>query len=91
MKHITLLCSYLFVIQILHSQVQDISFNVQSHFQPIIKASNKITDNPEVVDTIRKIKQFNYSINSFPLYKKYQLQPLTFAKYKEKYLWNGSR
>ncbi len=71
------------------SQVQDISFNVQSHFQPIIKSANKISDNPEVADTIRKISQFDYTINSFPVYKKYQLQALTFAKHKEKYLWNA--
>lgn len=73
------------------AQVQDISFNVQSHFQPIIKASNKISDNPEVADTIRKIKNFQYSISSFPIYKKFQLQPITFAKYKDKYLWNGTQ
>jgi len=73
------------------SQVQDISFNVQSHFQPIIKAANKLSDNPEIADTIKKITNFNYSINSFPIYKKYQLEPLTFAKYKEKYVWNAHR
>lgn len=79
------------LINIAKSQVQDISFNVQSHFQPIIKSSNKISDNPEVADTIRKITQFDYSITSFPVYKKYQLQPLSFAKYKEKYIWNANR
>lgn len=78
-------------ISALTAQVQDISFNVQSHFQPVIKSSNKISDNPEIADTIKKISVFNYSITSYPLYKKYQLSPLTFAKYKEKYVWNASQ
>lgn len=73
------------------AQIKDISFSVQSHFQPIIKSANKISDNPEVVDTIKKITQFNYQINSFPIYKKYQLQPLSYAKYKEKWTWEGNR
>jgi hypothetical protein len=80
-----------FITNTILSQVQDISFNVQSHFQPIIKAANKLSDNPEIADTIKKITNFNYSINSFPIYKKYQLEPLTFAKYKEKYVWNAHR
>lgn len=73
------------------AQVQDISFQVPSHFEPTIKSANKISDNPEVVDTIRKIKQFDYAITSFPIYKKYQIEPLTFARHKEKYLFNGNR
>jgi len=80
-----------FISNTLLSQVQDISFNVQSHFQPIIKAADKLSDNPEIADTIKKITNFHYSINSFPIYKKYQLEPLTFAKYKEKYVWNAHR
>ncbi|GIV26781.1 MAG: hypothetical protein KatS3mg027_0595 [Bacteroidia bacterium] len=41
-------------VLLIPAQVQDISFNVQSHFQPIIKSANKISDNPEVADTIKK-------------------------------------
>ncbi len=92
MKHIfSITIIFLLSTLITQSQIQDISFNVQSHFNPIIKSSNKLFDNPEVADTIKKFKQFNYSINSFPIYKKYQLPPLYPAKYKEKYIWNGYR
>ncbi|MCX7729443.1 MAG: hypothetical protein N2203_08230 [Bacteroidia bacterium] len=90
-KRISYLIFIIISVSKYFTQVQDISFNVQSHFQPIIKSSNKISDNPEVIDTIRKISHFNYSITSFPSYKKYQLSPITFAKYKEKYQWNAHR
>lgn len=90
MKPIHIILVAIFIHIRLFAQVQDISFNVQSRFQPIIKSSNKITDNPEVADTIRKIKDFTYSITSFPYYKKYQLSPLVYAKYREKYQWNGN-
>lgn len=89
--HLIKALTLLLINTTLLAQVQDISFNVQSHFQPIIKSSNKISDNPEISDTIKKISNFNYSITSFPIYKKYQLAPLTFAKYKEKKQWNAHR
>ncbi len=88
-KIIFLIISIIISVSKLSAQVQDISFNVQSHFNPVIKAANKISDNPEVADTIKKINSFDYSITSFPVYKKYSLEPLTYAKHKEKYVWNA--
>ncbi len=88
--HFILFFTFILIANI-YTQVNDISFNVQSTFDPIIKASNKLTDNPEVIDTIRKITKFNYNIQSYPTYKKYEIEPLTFAKYKEKNIWNANR
>ena len=90
-KIILILCLLHSIFKYYKAQVQDISFNVQAHFQPVIKATEKLSDNPEVADTIKKIQQFDYSINSFPIYKKYQVEPLSYAKHKEKQIWTGTQ
>ena len=88
-KIILILCLLNSTFKYFKAQLQDISFNVQSHFQPVIKSAEKLTDNPEVADTIKKIQHFDYSITSFPVYKKYQVEPLSYAKHKEKQIWTG--
>lgn len=88
-KIILIICLLNSTFKYFKAQVQDISFNVQSHFQPVIKSAEKLTDNPEVADTIKKIQHFDYSITSFPVYKKYQVEPLSYAKHKEKQIWTG--
>lgn len=90
-KIILILCLLHSTFKYYQAQVQDISFNVQAHFQPVIKAAEKLSDNPEVADTIKKIQHFDYSITSFPIYKKYQVEPLSYAKHKEKQIWTGAQ
>ena len=55
-------------------------YNVPSEFQPTIKDALKFSDVPEIKDTVKRIKNIKYGINSVPLFPKYQVVPISQAK-----------
>jgi hypothetical protein len=58
----------------------DITLLGESTFQPTIKDAVKFTDQPEIRDTIQRISNAKYGINSYPLFPKYSVEPIKPAK-----------
>lgn len=56
------------------------TFNAQSTFKPEIKESNKINDQPDIKDTVKRITNIKYGIASNPLFPKYEVQKIESAK-----------
>lgn len=55
-------------------------YNVPSEFQPTIKDAIKFSDLPEIKDSVKRISNLKYNINSTPLFPKYQVSPIEAAK-----------
>lgn len=60
--------------------VKDYVFDVTSDFKPTIKDAVKLGDLPEIKDSVRKISNMNYAIQSKPLVSKYEVIPIDAAK-----------
>ncbi|MGE0567718.1 MAG: hypothetical protein AB7O73_07190 [Bacteroidia bacterium] len=60
----------------------DNTFQATSEFQPVIKESVKFSELPEIVDTVKRIKNLKYGIVSNPLFPKYSVQTIESAKMK---------
>jgi hypothetical protein len=56
------------------------TFQTTSTFKPEIKESNKINDQPEIKDTVKRISNLKYGIASNPIFPKYQVQKIESAK-----------
>lgn len=56
------------------------TFQTTSTFKPEIKESNKVNDQPEIKDTVKRISNIKYGIQSNPLFPKYQVQKIDAAK-----------
>ncbi len=60
--------------------IKDYTVINQSEFQPTIKDAVKLGDLPEIKDTVKKIANINYGIQSTPLVSKYEVIPIDAAK-----------
>jgi hypothetical protein len=60
--------------------VKDHEFVMPSGFQPTIKDAVKLGDLPDIKDTVKKISNINYGIQSTPLVSKYEVIPIDAAK-----------
>jgi hypothetical protein len=60
--------------------INDLNFNATSEFQPTIKDAIKFSDLPEIKDSIKKIENIKYGINSQLLVTKYEAQKIDAAK-----------
>lgn len=56
------------------------TFNALSTFKPEIKESNKVNDQPDIKDTVKRITNIKYGIASNPLFPKYEVQKIESAK-----------
>lgn len=56
------------------------TFTTTSTFEPTIKDAVKISELPEITDTVKKIANINYGIKSTPLVSKYEVIPIDAAK-----------
>lgn len=60
--------------------INDLNFNATSEFQPTIKDAIKFADLPEIKDSVKKIENIKYGINSQLLVTKYETQRIEPAK-----------
>lgn len=60
--------------------IKDYEVNVNTVFEPTIKDAVKLSDLPEIKDTVIKVSNFNYGIQSKPLVSKYEVIPIDAAK-----------
>lgn len=60
--------------------LKDIELKATSEFEPTIKDAIKLGDLPEIKDTVKKISNINYGINSTPMITKYEVVPIDAAK-----------
>ena len=56
------------------------TFTTTSIFEPTIKDAVMLGDLPEIKDTVKKIANINYGIQSSPLVSKYEVIPIDAAK-----------
>ncbi len=56
------------------------TFTTTSLFEPTIKDAVMLADLPEIKDTVKKISNINYGIQSNPLVSKYEVIPIDAAK-----------
>ena len=74
----------LVIIQVAISMAQvngnNNTFQTTSTFKPEIKESTKISDQPEIKDTVKRITNVKYGIASNPIFPKYQVQKIESAK-----------
>jgi hypothetical protein len=56
------------------------TFQTTSTFKPEIKESNKVNDQPDIKDTVKRISDIKYGIQSNPLFPKYEVQKIESAK-----------
>lgn len=56
------------------------NYTITSTFQPTIKDAIKLNDLPEIKDSVNKISNINYAINSTPLVSKHEVLPIDPAK-----------
>ena len=69
-----------FAAALAQTGLNDINLNAESVFEPTIKDAVKLSDLPEIKDTVKKIANINYSIVSTPLVSKYEVIPIDAAK-----------
>ncbi|MCC6372063.1 MAG: TonB-dependent receptor [Bacteroidia bacterium] len=62
------------------SSTNDINFVLGSTFTPSVTAAIKLSDVPEIKDSVKKIENLKYGITSTPLFPKYQVQTVEPAK-----------
>ncbi len=60
--------------------MKDINMTAESIFEPTVKDAVKLGDLPDIKDTVKKIANINYAINSTPLVSKYEVIPIDAAK-----------
>jgi hypothetical protein len=60
--------------------LNDLNYLAQSEFQPTIKDAIKFSDLPEIKDTVKRIQNIKYGINSQPIFPKYQVLPIEAAR-----------
>lgn len=60
--------------------LNDQIYQTRSEFQPTIKDAIKFSDIPEIKDSVKRIQNIKYGINSTPIFPKYQVQPIEAAK-----------
>jgi hypothetical protein len=60
--------------------LNDLNYLAQSEFQPTIKDAIKFSDLPEIKDTVKRIQNIKYGINSQPIFPKYQVVPIEAAR-----------
>lgn len=70
------------VATLAQSGVKDIEVKAESVFEPTIKDAVKLSDLPEIKDTVKKIANMQYPIASKPLIAKYDVIPIEAAKMK---------
>ncbi len=56
------------------------TFSTTTTYAPTIKDAVMLTDLPEIKDTVKKISNINYGIQSYPLVSKYEVIPIDAAK-----------
>src|SRR4051812_23874384 len=56
--------------------IKDYEIINKSEFEPTIKDAVKLGDLPEIKDTVKKISNINYGIQSTPLVSKYEVIPI---------------
>jgi hypothetical protein len=62
------------------TNLKDIELKAKSEFEPTIKDAVKFSDLPEITDTVKKISNINYTIQSQPIVSKYEVIPIDAAK-----------
>lgn len=62
------------------TNLKDIELKAKSEFEPTIKDAVKFSDLPEITDTVKKINNINYGIQSKPIFSKYEVMPIDAAK-----------
>lgn len=69
-------------MRLIHAQtnLKDIELKAKSEFEPTIKDAVKFSDLPEITDTVKKISNINYGIQSKPIFSKYEVMPIDAAK-----------
>ncbi|MBK7818008.1 MAG: hypothetical protein IPJ60_11040 [Sphingobacteriaceae bacterium] len=67
-------------ISLAQTNVNNNTFNALSTFKPEIKESNKVNDQPDIKDTVKRITNIKYGIASNPLFPKYEVQKIESAK-----------
>ncbi|MDZ4666092.1 MAG: hypothetical protein SGJ15_14535 [Bacteroidota bacterium] len=67
-------------ISLAQTNVNNNTFNALSTFKPEIKESNKVNDQPDIKDTVKRITNIKYGIQSNPLFPKYEVQKIESAK-----------
>lgn len=67
-------------ISLAQTNVNNNTFQAKSDFVPVIKESTKLSDLPEIKDTVKRISNIKYDIASNPLFPKYQVQTIDAAK-----------
>lgn len=55
-------------------------YKARSEFEPTIKDAIKFSDVPEIKDSVKRIQNIKYGINSSPIFPKYQVQSIEAAK-----------
>ncbi len=60
--------------------INDVNVTATSVFEPTIKDAIKFTDLPEIKDSVKRLPNASYGINSQPLFPKYEVQPIEKAK-----------
>ena len=62
------------------TNLHDINYTATSNFVPTIKDAVKYGDMPEIKDSVNKISNIKYGINSQPIFPKYQVETIDAAK-----------
>lgn len=77
-----LVCGYTLVTlaQTPAGGLNDLNYSAESVFQPTIKDAVKLSDVPEVKDSVKRITAIKYGISSSPVFAKYEAQPIEVAK-----------
>lgn len=78
---ILLICGYV-AVTLAQTNLNDINYEVGSTFAPTVKDAKKISDIPEIRDSVKRIENIKYGITSAPIFPKYQTQPIEAAKLK---------
>lgn len=60
--------------------LNDLNYSAESVFQPTIKDAVKLSDVPEIKDSVKRIGNIKYGISSVPVFAKYEAQPIEAAK-----------
>jgi hypothetical protein len=60
--------------------LNDLNYQAQSEFQPTIKDAVKFSDIPEIKDSVKRIENIKYGINSSPIFAKYEVKTIEAAK-----------
>lgn len=67
-------------VTVAQTNLHDINYVATSSFVPTIKDAVKYGDIPEIKDTVKRIGNIQYGIQSNPLFPKYQVQTIDAAK-----------